>query len=118
MLNVPPKVVWERNKAERFKLLLQAPACKEILSDIEEKGVQGTQASIDATANLFSEILMSTAALADMSIKKGPKTKNKNKLNTFKKVKPPKWHDLSCSQAFEKVKKPLYYYALIRATPG
>ena len=60
--------------------------------------------AINATANLFSNLLIGTAKLAGMSIKQAIKPKGNKNIRKFNKVKPPKWHDSSCHEAFLKVK--------------
>ena len=81
----PDKMEWNKDVAERFTVLLQGPACKEVLNDVESKGVSNTQSTIDATASLFSSLLKDTAKLSGMSIKKGIKPK-KAKFSKFTKV--------------------------------
>ena len=66
LLPRPDKVVWDKSLADRFTILLQAPACKEIIADVVSKGVGHTQLEIDTTATLFSEILKGTAEQAGM----------------------------------------------------
>ena len=104
LLAKPDKIEWGKDLANRFTVLLQGPACKEVLSDITLKGVSDNQAAIDATATLFSELLTGTAKLSGMSIKKGRTPRKSSKFSKFTKVKPPKWHDASCHEAFLKIK--------------
>ena len=53
----PEKFTWDKQKADRFTILLQAPASKEIFHDITSKGVSKTQGSIDSTATLIADVL-------------------------------------------------------------
>ena len=69
----PDKIEWNKEVANRFTVLLQGPACKEVLNHVASKGVSDTQSAIDATASLFSSSLKDTAKLSGMSIKKGIK---------------------------------------------
>lgn len=101
---LPDRVTWDRQLAERFTILLQAPAVKDIMAGVTSQGVAATQTGIDATAKLFSDILTSTATNAQMSVKKGIKPKQRVGLS-FVRVKPPKWHDSTCEQQFHKIKQ-------------
>ena len=92
--------------------MLEAPASKEVFDSIAEHGIAKTQASIDATANLFSEVLTNTAVLAGMSAKVTKSKKHGTR--KFVKVKPPKWHDQTCQEALSKVKHSSY---LLRQNP-
>ena len=102
--SLPDKVTWDKEKAERYEILLQSPSVKEIFSSVVSQGVVSTQQSIDATANLFSDILVKTACAAEMSIKRGSKPKPSRSFG-FVKVKPPKWHDKTCFEMFASIKR-------------
>ena len=101
---LPDKVTWDKQLADRFTILLQAPAVKDIMTGVTSQGVTATQTGVDATAKLFSDILIGTATTAQMSVKKGIKPKQRVGLS-FVKVKPPKWHDSTCEQQFNLIKQ-------------
>ena len=104
LLSKPPKIIWDNGNANRFLILVQAPAFKEIMSEISASDNLTTQISIDATAKLFSDMLVNTAKQAGMSMKLSTKPKKANVFTNFSKVKPPAWHDMSCHEAFSQIK--------------
>ena len=113
LLDKPRKISWDKDKAEHFTRLIEAPASREIFESINKCGITQTQAGIDATATLFSEVLTTTASLAGMAVK-APSSKKPGP-RKFIKVRPPKWHDQTCNEALSKVKHSSY---LLRQNPN
>ena len=78
----PGKVVWNKDKSARFTILLQAPACKEVIRDFIKTGIKYERLTIDAATSFISEIIVTTAEAAEMSVKRASSPKKSQKKKT------------------------------------
>ena len=106
LLPKPDKIVWDKNLAAKYKTLLESLDCKQTLSGFLETGILPNQTSIDSAASFLSNIVVETAKLAGMNMKKGaiPRRSARVHKNTFVR-KQPIWHDLDCQTLLNELKK-------------
>ena len=98
----PGKICWDKTKSTRFELLLQTPECKQSVCSFVQSGIESTEEGIHEAVNFVTDTIISKAVAADMSVKRS-KAPSKSSNNRKKKVHP-KWHDLSCQQALQRLK--------------
>ena len=94
----PGKVIWNKSKSFRYKILLQSPACKEVWQGFIKTGIKADRKSIDAAATFVADIMVSTAEAAEMSVKRTSASVPKRNKRSH-----PSWHDQSCHEALKKV---------------
>ena len=102
----PDKIVWDKNLAEKYKILLESPDCKQSLSGFLETGILPNQTSVDSATSFLSNIMIETAKLAGMNMKKGavPRRSARVHNNTFVR-KQPTWHDYDCQTLLNDLRK-------------
>ena len=106
MLPKPDKIVWDKNLAEKYKFLLESPDCKQSLAGFLETGILPNQTSVDSAVSFLSNIMVETAKLTGMNMKKGavPRRSARVHANTFVR-KQPTWHDEDCQSLLIELKK-------------
>ena len=99
-------IVWDKNLADKYKLLLQTPECKQSLAGFLETGILPNQTSVDSAVSFLSNIMVETAKLSGMNMKKGavPRRSARVHDNTFVR-KNPNWHDQDCQSLLNSIKQ-------------
>ena len=106
----PDKVHWNKALAQHFCCLMESPSCKESLNTFVNLGIQSNQTSVDAATKFICDTVTETAKLAGMKHRVGSKPRFRGQIShNKKKLKSPKWHDISCHTALASVKKLLLF---------
>ena len=87
----------DRQLAERFTFLLKAPG-------VVSQGVSSSQVGEDATAKLFTDMLVQTQLLQKCHLRR-VLNQNTKISRRFIKVKPPPWHDSTSEAQFREIKQ-------------
>ena len=105
LLPKPEKIEWDTNLAQKYKLIIESPDCKEILNGFVNTGVLPYQNSVDSAVSFVSNILVETAKQAGMQFKKGVLPRRSARAEQpFKRIKHPKWHDDDCHVQLRQLK--------------
>ena len=101
----PSKIEWDTNLTQKFKTIIESPNCKEALQGFLDTGVLPDQKSVDSAVGLVSNILLETAKLAGMQMRKGAVPRRAAKADQpFKRLQHPKWHDENCREKLKEIK--------------
>ena len=106
MLPKPDKIVWDKKLADKYKIILESPDCKQSLAGFLQTGVLPNQSSVDSAVSFLSNIMVKTAQLTGMNMRKGavPRRSARVISNTFVR-EPPTWHDQECHSFLNDLKK-------------
>ena len=106
ILPKPDKVVWDKNLAQKYKFILESPDCTESLTGFLSTGILPNQDSVDSAANFLSTIMVETAKVAGMQIKKSAVPRRSARVHQSSCVrKHPTWHDQDCNLLLTDIKK-------------
>ena len=96
----PDKLAWEKSKKDAFIKIISSNESKGKLSNFLLNGISDGQTSVDTAAQFISQHLLDSSVSAGMLFKKGIQPRKPSYKNRFIKVKPPKWHDMTCHSAY------------------
>ena len=109
-IDIPRKLNWSAKIKDKFENLIQLGESKTFLSNFANNQVNQDQSSIDLATKFFTDFLINSATLADSETLKicfqgsTKSTKPNWKFNKKqRKVKLPKWHDLTCEDLKKKI---------------
>ena len=69
LLPKPGKLNWDKQIKERFSNLINSDDCKNICNSFLDVGIKSDQPTIDAAVKFLSDVIVSTAKQADLSLK-------------------------------------------------
>ena len=98
----PDKIIWDKTRSSRFELLLQSAECKQSVYNFIHSGIENSENNINEAVSFVTNLMVSKAVAADMSVKRTKPTTGLG--NHRKKVTHPKWHDLTCHEALQRLK--------------
>ena len=98
----PDNIRWLKNRKDAFCNAIQAPACKQAVTGFLNVGILPDQASIDGATSFLTNLMTTSAQIAGMDMRRGAKARVQVRPDQARKRRP-KWHDISCHQAFKKV---------------
>ena len=102
----PQKLQWSSNIAVRFENILQSPEYSTKVTQFVGAEIGTCQGDIDIATQKITDLLVEGTLQADLSIGNKFHKMNRNDKNKKKKIRRishPKWHDISCSEAYRKV---------------
>ena len=106
VLPKPDKIEWDKNLAQKYKFILQSPDCTESLDGFLSTGILPNQQSVDSAASFLNTVMVETAKLAGMQIKKSAVPRRSARVHQFSCVrKQPSWHDSDCQSLLSDLKQ-------------
>ena len=106
VLPKPDKIEWDKNLAQKYKFILQSPDCTESLDGFLSTGIFPNQKSVDSAASFLTTVMVETAKLAGMQIKKSAVPRRSARVHQFSCVrKQPSWHDSDCQSLLSDLKQ-------------
>ena len=83
VLPKPDKIEWDKNLAQKYKFILQSPDCTESLDGFLSTGILPNQQSADSAASFLTTVMVETAKLAGMQIKKSAVPRRSARVHQF-----------------------------------
>ena len=109
-LEIPRKLKWSAKIRDNYENIVQISESKTFLSNFSNNKINQDQNSIDLATKFFTDFLINSATQADNETPKvcykGSKKSNKPNWkynNKERKLKLPKWHDLTCENLRRKI---------------
>ena len=98
---LPDKIIWNKDKSDKFELYLQSDEYKQIFADLVLQDCPSNQTTIDNFTNTISDAMINAAKKAEMECKVTRLHKGvRKKVN---RCRHPKWYEESCSLAFKNI---------------
>ena len=92
--------------AQKYTFILQSPDCTESLDGFLSTGILPNQQSVDSAASFLTTVMVETAKLAGMQIKKSAVPRRSARVHQFSCVhKQPSWHDNDCHTLLSDLKQ-------------
>ena len=111
VLPKPKKLNWDCKIKERYVNMINSDDCKNVCNSFVNGGILPKQTTIDAAVKFLSDVMVSTAERADLSLRHvrdlGPPVPRRAGCKT--RVKPrqkqPEWHNETCSEVHRSMKE-------------
>ena len=102
-IDSPKKLPWSTDIAMRLENILQTPEYRSKVEKLFFSQNVSSQEEVDNMAEMLTNILVEGTLLANSPHTKEVTRMEKKKKVKNKKFRHPKWHDLSCEDAYRKV---------------